>query len=106
MYETGELFVTNCDETCTDDGRLESAAAGLWAWPTNCNSLKLSLWDSDARAQRESSACLRMSERLFARKKKDKPLMFGPQRCTLGLMCPHCNSNLADKSLYGCHEQS
>lgn len=71
--------------------------------PTNCNSLKLSLWDSDARAQRESSACLRMSARLFARK-KDKPLMFGPQRCTLGLMCPHCNSNLADKSLYGCHE--
>lgn len=69
MYETGELFVTNCDETCTDDIRLESAAAGLWAWPTNCNSLKLSLWDSDARAQRESSACLRMSARLFARKK-------------------------------------
>lgn len=32
--------------------------------------------------------------------------MFGPQHFTLGLMCPHCNSNVADKSFYGCHEWS
>lgn len=66
MYKTEELFVINCDETCRDDGRLESTEAGLWAWKTNCNSLKLSLWDSDAQAQRELSACLRMSARPFA----------------------------------------
>lgn len=56
----------------TDDSGVESDAAGLWAWPTNCNSLKPPQWDSAARSQRESSACLRMPAWLFARAVAEK----------------------------------
>lgn len=63
---------SNFDETWTNDGRAESTPAALWARATNCNSLKLTLWDSDALTQRESSACLRMSARLFARTVAEK----------------------------------
>lgn len=65
--------------------------------------MKLTLWESDATTQRESSACLRMSAWLVSRAVAEKRanLWFWPRRCTLGLLCPHCNSNMAAKVCMG-----